>query len=597
MPDIPDRREVLVCVQDITERKQNEREIQTNLRVQEVISSILRISLEPLSLHEVLKRTLERLFAIPWLALQSKGAIFLADQETGELAMEVHFGLSKEVADMCSAVPVGQCLCGRAAESGEIIFAAEVDARHELQHPGIVPHGHYCVPILSGGHLHGVMNLYVDAGHERKPEEELVLSSVASVLATTINRRRAENALQSSEERFQLAVRGTDAGIWDWDLDTDAVYFSPRWKSILGYEDEEIENRFSEWEHRLHPDDRERAIALVRDYLDGREADFELEHRLRHKDGSYRWILSRGAVVRDQDGKPRRMAGSHIDITARKEAEDALHDKEAQLRAAQRIQEHLLPDKAPSIPGFDIAGASYPAEYAAGDHFDYLTMPDGSFGIAIGDVSGHGFGPALLMASTCAHLRSLAETGIEIDGILARANASLCGETEDGHFVTAILCRLDPESRKLIYTNAGHPSGYILSDSGEVKGQMKSTSFPLAIMSDAEFPLGETITLDPGDTLLLITDGLLEAESADHEMFGMDRVLQVVRENLDASAGDIIERLYQAVCLFARGEEMYDDVTALVVKVQPVEATVENLIADDSPAAASFPVADALRKA
>jgi PAS domain S-box-containing protein len=594
LPDLPDRREVLVCVEDITESKRAEQEIQTNLRIQEVIGSILHISLEPIPLEEVLQRTLDRLFSIPWLALQSRGCIFLTGDGSEELVMQVQRGLPGEVIDQCKTIPAGTCLCGRAALTKEIVFVAEVDERHEGSCQQTGAHGHYCVPIVSDGRLRGLMNLYVNEGHKRRPEEEIVLASVASILATIIERRKAEKALRSSEERFDLAVRGTDAGIWDWDLKTNEVYFSPRWKSILGYKDGEIENHFSEWEDRLHPDDRDRARTTIQDYLDGRTTDYELEHRLRHKDGTYRWILSRGAMVRDQEGKPHRMVGSHIDFTARKEAEDALHDREAQLRVAQTIQEHLLPDKAPEVPGFDFAGASYPAEFAAGDHFDYLAMPDGSVGLAIGDVSGHGFGPALLMASTCAHLRSLAETGIEIDEILARVNKSLSGETEDGHFITAILGRLDRESMTLIYANAGHPPGYVLDTSGRVKAKMESTSFPLAIMPDAEFPLADPITLEPGDLVLLVTDGLLETSSPDREMFRMDRVLEVVRQHLEESASDIIEHVYQAVRDFSGGQEMEDDVTVLVVKAEPVRAAADPTPSVHGTAMAHSPEADAV---
>ena len=148
----------------------------------------------------------------------------------------------------------------------------------------------------------------------------VVFSSVRDISA----RKMAEQALRNSEERFYLAVRGSDAGIWDWDLRTDAVYFSPRWKSILGYEDDELQNDFEEWKYRLHPEDRDRALATVKTYLDGESGDYELEHRLQHKDGSYRWILARGAAVRDESGRPYRMVGSHVDITDRKHAEAEL---------------------------------------------------------------------------------------------------------------------------------------------------------------------------------------------------------------------------------------------------------------------------------
>jgi PAS domain S-box-containing protein len=145
-------------------------------------------------------------------------------------------------------------------------------------------------------------------------------------------RKRAEEALRLSEERFTLAVRGSNTGIWDWDLRTGKTYFSPLWKSMLGYEEHELRGEFFEWEERLHPDDHERSSATVRAYLEGVTSQYELEHRLRHKDGSYRWIMARGVSICDTEGKPFRMAGSHIDITEQKQTQEALVQSERQLR-------------------------------------------------------------------------------------------------------------------------------------------------------------------------------------------------------------------------------------------------------------------------
>ncbi len=144
-------------------------------------------------------------------------------------------------------------------------------------------------------------------------------------------RKQAELALRQSQERLALVIQGSSDGIWDWDVATNEVYFSARWKAMLGYADHEVANHFSSWERLLHPDDRDRALASVRGYLDGQTSNFELEHRLRHKDGSYRWILSRGVALRDSSGKPVRMAGSHVDLTARKETEEQLRRAYAEL--------------------------------------------------------------------------------------------------------------------------------------------------------------------------------------------------------------------------------------------------------------------------
>lgn len=427
-------------VEDITERKLAQIELETDLQIQQTLKAILEISLEPLSLEDMLAHVLRTLFDVPFVALESKGAIFLADDKSESLVMKAQYGLADDLLGLCHAVPYGCCLCGRVAVEGEVIFADCLNDRHERSNPSIAPHGHYCVPIVSRSRVLGVLNLYVRNGHERRETEELFLRSVADTLAGAIER----NATACS---------------------------------------------------------------------------------LRHT--------------------------------------------QAELIAAEEIQRHLLPQSSPVVPGYDIHGALIPAEFAAGDYFDYLEMADGSLGIVIGDVTGHGVSSGLFAASVQARIKTLAGIPLNIDEIMRQANTSLVREAIEDMFVTTILARIDLQSHRLSYINAGHPSGIVMTADGAVKSTLKSTEIPLAILEDEPFSVSGSVSLDPGDVVVLLTDGIPEARSNGYEFFGTRRTIDVLASVCRKSAGEIIATLLVTVSDFTKDAIQRDDMTVVVVKRLP----------------------------
>lgn len=175
---------------------------QEKLQVQNVLNAMLSVSLKPYSLEEMLDRILEIVTSIPWLTLQSMGAIFLVLDKPDELVMKSFRGKGKEARALCARIPFGKCLCGLAASTGEIQFADSIDDRHEITYKGISPHGHYCVPIISSGGVLGVLNLDMSKDHQHCKEEEDFLRTMAKVLAGIIARKRVEKEL--AEHRHQL---------------------------------------------------------------------------------------------------------------------------------------------------------------------------------------------------------------------------------------------------------------------------------------------------------------------------------------------------------------------------------------------------------
>lgn len=202
------------------------------------------------------------------------------------------------------------------------------------------------VPILSEGRMIGVIcHEHIGAMRRWTREEQHFAASIANAVALAIeaaDRRKVEQALRTSEERLTMTVQSANIGIWDWDLKSNIVYLSPEWKRQLGYEDQELGNTFTEWKSRLHPDDYDRVWNTIEAYLLTRPSRFELEHRLRHKDGSYRWILGRGTAIKSDAALSNRMVGINIDVTDQKSAEEALRHAKETAEAVSRAKSQFL---------------------------------------------------------------------------------------------------------------------------------------------------------------------------------------------------------------------------------------------------------------
>jgi DNA-binding CsgD family transcriptional regulator/GAF domain-containing protein len=192
-----------------SERQQAIEEINRSCQIQAVLNRLLHISLKNLDLEAMLEQFIDEITSIPWLALESKGAIFLAGKEPDTLEMKAYRALNTDALEVCARIPFGTCLCGRAAMSGETQFADRIDERHDLKYHGISPHGHYCVPIVSGGdEVLGVIALYVAEGHQRNKSEEDFLSAIADTLAGIIELRNTQQKLK--ERGAELEIKSRD---------------------------------------------------------------------------------------------------------------------------------------------------------------------------------------------------------------------------------------------------------------------------------------------------------------------------------------------------------------------------------------------------
>ncbi|MDQ7061603.1 MAG: PAS domain S-box protein [Sulfurimonas sp.] len=142
-----------------------------------------------------------------------------------------------------------------------------------------------------------------------------------------------ESENQKLNERVELALLGNNDGVWDWNIITNEVYYSPRWKEMLGYENDELPSDFSSWKNNLHPDEVQNNFEYIEEHMESKNAYFELTHRLKHKNGTWVWILARGKKILDEDGNVLRMIGTHTDISAQKKVEQELRDSKQYFKA------------------------------------------------------------------------------------------------------------------------------------------------------------------------------------------------------------------------------------------------------------------------
>lgn len=246
-----------------------------------------------------------------------------------------------------------------------------------------------------------------------------------------------------------------------------------------------------------------------------------------------------------------------------KEAERAARDMEI----ASDIQKSLLPAHPPQIEGLQLAGRCIPAKNVGGDYFDYFLMDDGKLGVLIADVSGHNVGSALVMALTRQALRFESRHQPSVAGVLAATNRAMYDDLSNaGLFITVFFVSYDPKSRTLTWANGGHNQPLLQRAREQDVAWLDADGMLVGILDDVEYEERQ-MTLDPGDILLLYTDGITEARNEAGEMYGEDRLCQLVRENAHLSAQELLDHVYETAREWGRNVVQYDDVTAVVMKV------------------------------
>jgi phosphoserine phosphatase RsbU/P len=241
---------------------------------------------------------------------------------------------------------------------------------------------------------------------------------------------------------------------------------------------------------------------------------------------------------------------------------------ERDVRIAGEVQKRLFPPSDPAIPGRECHGICGPAQGVAGDYFDFLPLPEGRFGIAVGDVAGKGLPAALLMASLQGALRSLASRSADgLVGLVGTLNAQIHSLTADYRFATLFWGVFDEKEHRLAYVNAGHNPPMLLRGSGAIE-RLRTGGPPLGILGEGASYQSDSVTLAPGDLLVIFTDGVTEAANAVNEQFGDERLERILREASTEPVAGVCDSVLAAVVAFEEGQPQNDDITLVAARAR-----------------------------
>jgi sigma-B regulation protein RsbU (phosphoserine phosphatase) len=237
---------------------------------------------------------------------------------------------------------------------------------------------------------------------------------------------------------------------------------------------------------------------------------------------------------------------------------------ERELELATEIQQSFQPSAPPSIEGYELQGISFSCYEIGGDYYDFITQHDGKMLIALGDVSGKGTAAALLMSSLHASIHAQVAAKASLSEMIAAVNQYLADNTPTNRFVTLFAAELEQQTGILRYINAGHNPPLVGHSDNSVE-QLGSGGFPLGILPNAEYEVGET-HLKPGESLVIYSDGVTEANNLKEEEFGIERLTEVVGKNVKSSASGMRDKVESALSAFTQTAPANDDITLVIVK-------------------------------
>lgn len=382
------------------------------------------------------------------------------------------------------------------------------------------------------------------------------------VLFDITERKHAEDALNKSEQKYRRIVETAAEGFVLMDQEFKIIDVNNAYCSMMGYSRDEM---LGITPFDLATDEAKEYMLANRDSLLAQEYR-KIESTVVAKDGHHIPILIHGNTLRDDHGN---VIGNMSFIT------DMTEHKKALILAGE-VQKSLLPQNKPLVKGLDIVGKNLSCDEIGGDYYDFIWRQEsgiGPFSVVVGDISGHGVDSALLMTTARAFLRMRASQPGTSSDIISAMNRHLAKDVLDtGRFMTLFYLSLDPDTKSIEWVRAGHDPALLYDPSRDTFEELKGGGVALGVVDDMEYLEHKRDGLTDGQIIAVGTDGIWEAFNLEGEMFGKDRLRELIRSNADQSAGTILNMVYEELKQFTAGRKSEDDITLVIIKANELSS-------------------------
>ena len=376
------------------------------------------------------------------------------------------------------------------------------------------------------------------------------------VLFDITERKYAEDALNKSEQKFRRIVETAAEGFVLMDQEFKIIDVNKAYCIMIGYSEEELLGRTP---FDLATDEAREYMLANQEALLAQEYR-KVETTVVAKDGRHIPILVHGNTLKDDSSNVIGNMSFITDMTEHKKA----------LVLAGEVQKSLLPQHKPVVRGLDIAGRNLSCDEIGGDYFDFIWRQEsgtGPFSVVVGDISGHGVDSALLMTTARAFLRMRASQPGTSSDIISAMNRHLAKDVLDtGRFMTLFYLSLDPDTKSIEWVRAGHDPALLYDPTRDAFEELKGGGIALGIVDDMEYLEHKRAGLTDGQIIAIGTDGIWESFNMQGEMFGKDRLRELIRSNAAQSAGAILNIVYDEVKQFSAGRKSEDDITLVIIK-------------------------------